>query len=544
MSAELALQYPQARALLIRDAGAAPKVLSESDVASKLRKNWVFNRGLATAAMRTGSLSEDTVLATVCQQQWCEAVYSCGLFAHKDMGWIGASPDGAGFFVPPEPRGGGAAPSGGAASGGARVPALVEIKVRSSRDLINQARDVRQARGSYFAAAVGDDAWWDGVLEKGQILHQAAVLGLDHVLYVVASYDGAASGLEYAVLVTVSEEQRQIYLASIAQWKGLMKWAHDWLEVDGPPPPPPLAFTSQDAYILSSHLRLWKAVWGLIRRNNGPIAPIACFKSAAQVAYNKAKGGLDGNTEYVAEITGKSNPRMPCDMESKLVLRTIKQVVVDSCLLWRLLQVKEPVLRSNVKAIRRQCREQCPMFQFADGLVLELVQDAERRARSPLPSSEAPAEASGGGSFSPITAAEANTALSTATELGKRRKFPREVLAAFSQGNLKRLRLTSTATFRHVPARFPTKPGTKKSGTQKCIICGKNTMYFCSKCLVAVHSLHLKGAVCWTTWHTNQDLTRSAAVRARRTSHTSAGSRPSSAGPSASASSTAEEGGE
>ena len=132
----------------------------------------------------------------------------------------------------------------------------------------------------YFACTAGDDAWWEAVPteNRSQVIQQAAVLKLDHVLFCVAT----TTSLVMCCLVHVTAEQRGAHEAAIGKWSHLMNWAHESLETTGPPPVPHEAFSPRDAYILSTHLRLWRALRKKVASNGCPIHPVYIVKCAAQ----------------------------------------------------------------------------------------------------------------------------------------------------------------------------------------------------------------------------------------------------------------------
>ena len=72
------------------------------------------------------------------------------------------------------------------------VYAAVEIKTKISSALIAEARHVRSAYGAYFECTVGSEVWFKAVpwAYRGQLVHQALVLSLDKVVFVMATVYG------------------------------------------------------------------------------------------------------------------------------------------------------------------------------------------------------------------------------------------------------------------------------------------------------------------------------------------------------------------
>jgi hypothetical protein len=170
--------------------------------ASYLRSSWVFPRGLATVDMKSGSMNERAVLKFISSQSWCENVYECGMFGSIQVRCMGASPDGICVVTPPGSE--------------EHVTAAVEIKTRFAPHMITSAKACvakHAAQGTNFVSCtVGDDVWWDAVPfeNRAQVIQQAAVLGLNHVLFCVAAGSpGARCHLLMACLVRVTSDQRE-----------------------------------------------------------------------------------------------------------------------------------------------------------------------------------------------------------------------------------------------------------------------------------------------------------------------------------------------
>ena len=163
----------------------------------------------------------------------------------------------------------------------------MEIKTRFSIEMIEKARQCTRDFGSYFKCIVGEGKWWRAVPRenRGQVIQQAAVLQLDHVLFVVAT----STQIVMQCLVEVPLTAQNTYLNALAKWSHLMDWAHEYLHTTGPPPEPPQsiggedAFSEKDAYILSTHTRVWRAIRKMINSNGGPIYPIYVIKAAVQM---------------------------------------------------------------------------------------------------------------------------------------------------------------------------------------------------------------------------------------------------------------------
>lgn len=174
------------------------------------------------------------------------------------------------------------------------IIASVEIKTRFSRAKINAAKAcAREFGGKRFRCTVSDDRWWRAVPQenRGQVIQQAAVLGLDWVLFVVAT----EKELIMECLVHVPTAARNAYMNALAKWRHLMSWALDSLHTSGPPPVPPRVidgeevFSEEDAYILSTHIRLWRAIRKKITAAGRPLHPVYVVKAAVQVCTRRGR---------------------------------------------------------------------------------------------------------------------------------------------------------------------------------------------------------------------------------------------------------------
>jgi hypothetical protein len=130
------------------------------DVASKLRKSWVFHRGLSTPDMKSGTMNEGAVMSSLQRQPYTVAIFEAGLLQSKEHRMIAVSPDGVGVVYPPAPPGS----SKTYVDTDAPVTCSVEIKTRMAPHMIVKAQKVvEKMQTKYFACTVGDATWWDAV---------------------------------------------------------------------------------------------------------------------------------------------------------------------------------------------------------------------------------------------------------------------------------------------------------------------------------------------------------------------------------------------
>ena len=89
-----------ARALLQPNPAHVEPLTSEK-VASLLRKGWVFNRGLKTPDMQSGTLNEGAVFKNIAAEPFCAGIFECGLLQSKEFPCLAVSPDGVATVFPP-----------------------------------------------------------------------------------------------------------------------------------------------------------------------------------------------------------------------------------------------------------------------------------------------------------------------------------------------------------------------------------------------------------------------------------------------------------
>jgi hypothetical protein len=467
--------------------------------------------------MKSGTMNEDDVLNSISMHPCCKEVYECGLFSAKYTTCMGVSPDGISVMTkPPLAPVAGTPPLPGPEE---TFIASVEIKTRFAAHKRKDARDCAAEYGNggiYFTCTVGDERWWRAVPaeNRGQVLHQAAVLNLNHVLFCVSAADVQKGQLIMMCLVEVTDLQMATYELSIRKWKHLMDWAHECISTSGPPPKPHTAFTDEDSYIITSHLRLWRALRKLVRANNNlPIHPVYIVKCAAQVLYNKLKGGIDGSTQYVRALTSLAKPEIQTNMEQKLVLRTLKQITVNAGLLFRIRKVQaDPTLRNwtAITDFRRHVNAQESIPAFAHELSLELLEYAGTLTN--VVEEEAIVAGPGGNMPPPTLSAE-----EIADALKSLRKKRNLAIPQLNTGVHKQMRLML-----HHQHNKAVRIGTKvvKTGQntgkrvplqKRCVMCSGQSSFKCALCGVVLHYTSCNGAnnasrTCADRFHTNSVL--------------------------------------
>jgi hypothetical protein len=339
------------------------------------------------------------------------------------------------------------------------------------------------------------------------VLHQATTLGLDYVLYVVAINTMLIS----VCLVKVTAEQRAIFAASIVKWAVLVDWAHDCVEESGPPPTPSHHFNDQDAYILSTHVRLWRALKKLLAASDCALEPVHIFKSFGQVMYNKLKGGIDGSTWFVAAITGKDKPNLNLNMEQRIVLRAMKHVLINTAIFERCVQQVDSGWETLTQFRKKVSNNADSISSFAHDLAKDLAAQAlSIRHKATV----AHTRAAGGAPSETELSCEA---IAEVTEQGSSQKRRKAITDCFNKGNPKKVRLGKGIHMKHIPKQFGTREtqegvnkGTKTVIQRMCMLCGGHSASYCGTCGVTLHTTrtdtNANVAPCFARWHSLQQV--------------------------------------
>jgi len=505
-SGDVFARHDEAAHALIREGPFSVRHLSAKDAAELLRKQWVFPRGISTPEMRSGSINEDKVFEAIKREVWVKDAFKCGLFVSKSTRSMGATPDGIAVLL--LDRETGDFSSAEQLTDTIEIIVAVEIKTRFSREKIVRALRCAHEFGEgkiFFKCKVGDDCWWKAVPEenRAQVIQQAAVLGVNHVLFCVAS----DVNMIMMVLVEVSDEQKQIYENSIKQWSMLTDWLHDSLTDAGAPPKPPSHFSEEDKMIIASHVRIWRAMRKKILEEGGPLWPVYLVKCAAQVIYNKLKGGLDGNTQNVRALTSMAQAAVPTSIEQKLVTRGIKQAINNAACLYRIRAVYRKGGRwATIKQFRQRCNKATTIVSYGKNLALELVNHAEVLATRPAPAVDAAGRASTVIPFSGEEILELQRAV---------KRHRRGIIEQFNSGQHKILRLTGGMIHKPEPIgsriiKAGKHQGKVKMQQQNCLECGGDAANICVICTLPLHYRRKRGqhggVTCFYSFHSKDHL--------------------------------------
>jgi hypothetical protein len=467
---------------------------SDEEVATLLRNSWIYRSDVSTQEMQSGTINECNIAKCIKRKDWCIQFFDIGLVASKESRCLAVSADGIVQVRLPEYD--------------TIVWASAEFKTKLAPNQVKKAEDVRSKYGSTFVCKVGDDRYWEAVPTeyRGQIIQQAAVLDLDWVVYACA----CKAQLRYVCFVNVPIEARKTYSESLTKWSHLIDWAHKSIDEDGPPPEPPQAFSPADRELLSSRFRLWRAIQKRMKKDGHVLYPVYIFKSWAQVMYNKMKGGVDGSTQFVEELSRSTS--LPSKLSTKLNLRALKHMVINSFIMWRIGKVKTSNSKwKTVFQFRNYGNVHTePLKTFAFHLVAEILESAKEkfdncRLRGP---SQEMNESPSIDLSSPIAVSkEERKAFFQENKLqensrGKKRRL------AFNTETGKRIRLGGGA---HLMVSI-------KQAT--CAICNVAATNKCSTCEVPLHvskkSGITNGMSCYDRWHSVQILLANDSAKKRK----------------------------
>ena len=241
--------------------------------------------------------------------------------------------------------------------------AAVEIKTLTTHARVRKASDIARQHGTFFPCDVGSEMWWSVVptsSHRGQLLHQAMVTRLEHVLYVVARVGGR---ILYVVDVRITPEQVEDYRRSLRQYAHLLEWRFS------PQLPLPFDATSTWGRVALSHSPLWLTVSKHVNEH-GPMVPVLKFKSAIQDMYNALKHGIDGMSQL---LLPSYNSARKYRFRQKLVVHTLRQVALNACSIqWLVTACQRPWEgMGKFRRLRNRYRSNGTMIRLAEALCRE-----------------------------------------------------------------------------------------------------------------------------------------------------------------------------
>ena len=297
----------------------APTPQTAADVVSALddlmvtcRRNWLDETKVSTPGMKAGHKNEARVLRKLSQLSGVLAVFGAGMYEDGAKPWRAVSPDGFAVLVGED---------------GAFCTS-VEIKTKTNADTRAKAAEIRTAalgrrrqgaehgatvpasafRGTnehvaMFACSCCEDSEFQALVPetvyRGQIKHQMLVLGLAHVLFVVADVRGR---IFYTVLVHRDRDTLRRYAERVddfADASGISTMYGDPHRVPSVPACVPAWL--RDAWC--SHLQLWSALRHYAATHGHPVPPSYRFVHSVIVMYNHGMIGADSASASDAKLS-------------------------------------------------------------------------------------------------------------------------------------------------------------------------------------------------------------------------------------------------
>jgi len=208
------------------------------------------------------------------------------------------------------------------------------MKTKVSNDLVNEFRE-KAARhnieSDLFVVEVGTEKWFDLVptSNRGQVLQQMLVTGLNACLFSVASLSVRGGSVEmfYSILVVGTEEQIHTYET------GLNNVTKNLLDIFVERPKSPdwdsLEFDIDqiDLKRVKSHYAFWRSYKEQVLEHdllfNGGVAR---FTDGLSQYYDQIKGGLDTNSTLTSNFRSR---KIKVDTHQKLLLHGVNMIAAN-----------------------------------------------------------------------------------------------------------------------------------------------------------------------------------------------------------------------
>jgi hypothetical protein len=481
--------------------GSVPEKPTPAALFQRITNNW-FQVKLSTAYMKKGSANEENVIRNMKERTYVKRLYETGLIKRKGTPFA-CSPDGIALLDLPDSILDGLNPR--RLSG--YVFASVEIKSKIATDLVRECRQVaNKIRMSPKLAAirgdlllitkVGTDEYFNVIPRcyRGQVMHQMYVLKSNACLFIVAatgSTGGQLCEILYTVLVLCTDDQ-------LHQWKsGLDNVLGDLLKVYvNPSPNPDWSYleknsNQEDLEEAKTNYKFLFAYHEMVKNGTSFDSGVKRYLSAIVQYYDILKGGLDGNSNYTAQLQSE---RFSLSWNQKIVLHSVNQILANAFvasrifLAWRQLKQVGKQYTGLIKFRNLQNKLSCIFPDFIDDvckimLSCHVREDADN---------------------SSISNFDAENEVFTQLRRLKQELPTRNRFKWFNSKG-KALRLSCGQEFRHNPVWL------ESLKTLKCILCGNNTRTLCETCRVPLHVNATQSArkSCWNKFHQNDQLKKS-----------------------------------
>ncbi len=523
----IASKDPEVRKVLFKDPDrSAPDTnITDQWVLDSLCKSWFYKTPKSEKrAFRSGRMNEAPVVAQLRKQSWMEEVFEIGLVQSKLWPALGVSADG--IVVMKEPTTGRGRP--------ATTFGALEIKTKVAETTMHDAEQVALMDADVHSSdrpieiTVGDDKWFSPRVpteHRGQILHEAAVLRVPYVLYVVAT----ETGIVYSARIHVPVEHSRVYAESLNKWSRLVKWAHDLVNVDEAS----YAESLQDALsklavtvskatldTIVSHLPMWLAFRRLLRDQEELLRPVKLVRSMVQHAYSVCKGGVDGGTQQRIML---QSPAYHHKWAKKMMFNMLSQVLSNSWNLWRTVITRhENYVWTSYMDFRNDTNKSMPFTAFAVEVGKALWSRAGEEAvaahghLAPFTMPESPI--AGARPVTPTFGAcldnETEMARLLAIEVPKkfRRKFfdspiglglrtslVQHTMSSYGDSDRKKRITTNIPSPKCGPV--TSTPAREAPTVKNCVVCTQKTRHRCDVCRIPLHRTN-----CWDTFHSGAVL--------------------------------------
>ncbi len=521
----IASKDPDVRTVLFKDPNRSASGTNITDqwVMDSLCKSWFYKTPKSEKrAFRSGRMNEAPVVAQLRKQPWIEQVFEIGLVQSKLWPALGVSADGIVVMKEPTSARGRPATTFGA----------LEIKTKVAETTMHDAELAAlmdadaSSSGRPVEITVGDDKWFSPrvpTIHRGQILHEATVLRVPYVLYVVAT----ETGIVYSARIHVPKEHSRIYAESLSQWSRLTKWAHDLVNVDEASYADELQTALSNLVVtvsqatldaIVSHLPMWLAFHRLLRDRRELLRPVKLVRSMVQHAYSVTKGGVDGGTQQRIMLQSQAYHH---NWAKKMMFNMLSQVLSNAWNMWRIVTTRnEHHVWTSYTDFRKDTNKLMPFTSFAVAVGEALWSRAGTLHMSHMglaPFARPVSPSANARHLTPTLEVllDDNTEIDRLMAIKVPKKFRRDFfngpvgielrtsfvrhpLSMFEQMDRKKRSRTDTSS----PMRGPVTTNARVPPTVKaCVVCEKQTRYRCDVCRIPLHRLP-----CWDTFHAGDTL--------------------------------------
>lgn len=133
---------------------------------------------------------------------------------------------------------------------------------------------------------------------------------------------------------------------------------------------------------VNDNFPFWRLVNSYVS-SNGPFPPLKLFKHGTQSFYSKTKGGVEGATEYRSTLRSSM---VVCKWEQKLFSQTIKSVLANAFIIWKLKR-RSDLLHSmdvfkSIESYRNAINRDTSLGNFVLNIAPKLLHFADSIANS------------------------------------------------------------------------------------------------------------------------------------------------------------------